>query len=178
MMTVLRGAFLAAGLLTAGCGTYRQDYSYEPAPAVGASAPPRVLASVCGVLRDPPGVDVRLRLEAGAESAEVVREELRLLTADLVALELVSVEPAGGMVAPARGAETWRLVFAFPTGRDVGSLDLTGLVLSWNYRSGAETAAGSVRFGKVAEPIWYAPYDHGPWWHGPWGHRRLGWYHY
>lgn len=180
MRSRMLGLLLAAVGALAGCGTYRSDYAYDPAPALSAQAPPRILSVVYGVLRgddaDPAGVDVRVRLEAGNATAEVVREELALVTADLIPLELVKVEPEGGMVAPADGAGTWRLVFAFPPGRDLGSLDLSGLVFTWRYRVGSTSYGGSVTFSKVIEPIWVAPPYYGPWWHGPWGYGYGGWY--
>ena len=181
MNVLLRCIVTATLCLSAGCETYRQDYSYDPAPSVSAQAPPRVMATVYGVLRgdsdNPAGVDLRVRLEAGDETAEMVRDDLSLVTADLVPLELVSVGPEGGMVAPARGAGTWRLVYAFPPGRDIGSLDLSGLVFTWRFRVGGMAQAGTVSFVKIVDPIWINPYS-GPWWHGPWGYGRGGWYYY
>lgn len=182
MKTLLRCSLLVAAMVVTGCGTYRQDYAYDPAPALSGQAPPRILSAVYGILRGddqhPSGVDLRVRLEAGTKTAEVVRDELELLSADLVPLELVRVEPEGGMVAPAGGAATWRLVYAFPPGRDVGSLDLSGLVFTWRYRVGSTTYGGTEAFTKIVEPVWVAPVYYGPWWHGPWGYGRAGWYWY
>lgn len=169
----------AVALLAGACGTYRQDYSYEPAPAVSAQAAPRLLAAVYGVLRGddetPAGIDLRVRLEAGDVTAEIRPEDLALVTADLVPLELVRVEPQGGMIAPSGGAATWRTIWAFPPGRGVGDLDLTGLVFTWHFRAGAESMAATSHFKKTVEPIWWSPYD-GPWWHGTWGYGYGGWY--
>lgn len=182
MKTPMRVLVLALACAATGCGTYRQDYSYDPAPSVSAEAPPRLMSAVYGVLRgdaeNPAGIDLRVRLEAGDETTEIVRDQTSLVTADLVPLELVTVEPDGGMVAPANGAGTWRLVFAFPPGRDVGSLDLTGLVFTWRFRAGSTTYGGTVSFVKVFEPVWVAPAYYGPWWHGPWGYGPYGWYWY
>ncbi len=179
--TLVSCALVAAACIVAGCGTYRQDYSYDPAPTVSAQAAPRLMATVFGILRgndaDPAGVDVRVRLEAGDATAEIAREDLTLVTADLVPLELVSVEPAGGMVAPAGGAGTWRLVFAFPPGRGVSGLDLSGLVFTWRFRVGNVTQAATVSFRKIIEPLWVTPY-YGSWWHGPWGYGYHGSYGY
>ena len=88
MKTLMRCVLLAFVCVAAGCGTYRQDYAYDPAAVMSGPTRPRLMASIFGVLRgsstEPAGVDVRLRLEAGEETAEVIREDLQLVTADLV----------------------------------------------------------------------------------------------
>jgi hypothetical protein len=181
MKTLMRCVLLAFVCVAAGCGTYRQDYAYDPAAVMSGQTRPRLMASIFGVLRgsstEPAGVDVRLRLEAGEETAEVIREDLQLVTADLVPLELLSVEPEGGMVAPAEGAQTWRLVFVWPAGHDLKSLDLAGLMLTWRFRAGEAMQGGTASFSKLPEPLYVMPYSH-PWWHGPWRYHTWGYYYY
>jgi hypothetical protein len=165
----------AAALVSAACSTYRQDYVFDPAMRVSSEARPRVFSTVVGVLRGdsefPAGVEVRVRLEAGEQTAEMVREELQLVTADLIPLDLVRVEPEGGMIAPATGAGTWRLIYAYPAGHDLGSLDLTGLVFTWKYRVGESAQSASDTFRRMPDPYWLAPYPYywhsGYWYGGP-----------
>ncbi len=181
-MRILIGIVLAAlAIAVTGCSTYRQDYTYDPAMRVSGDAPPRMFSTVVGVLRGddeyPPGVEVRVRLEAGDEGGQVLRDDLQLVTSDLVQLELVRVEPAGGMLVPVNGAGTWRLIFAFPADHDLGSLDLSGLEFSWGFRVGDSTQRASDTFRKLRDPYWGAPYPyywnsvygyHGPWGYGHW----------
>jgi len=178
-MRILIGIVLAAlAIVATGCSTYRQDYVYDPAMQVSGGAPPRLFSTVVGVLRGDdevaPGVEVRVRLEAGRTQAEVLPDSLQLVTADLVQLELVRVEPAGAMVAPANGAGMWRLIYAFPADHDAGSLDLSGLEFSWGFRVGGMSQMDSDTFRRYRDPYWNAPYPYywnsGYWYHGGWGH--------
>jgi hypothetical protein len=151
---------------------------YDPAMRVSGQAPPRVFSTVVGVPRgdseNPAGVEVRVRLEAGEETAEFLRDEPVLVTADLVQLHLTRVEPEGGMLAPAGGAGTWRLIFAYPAGHTLASLDLTGLVFTWKYRVGESTQSSSDAFTRMPDLYWSTPYPYywhsGYWYHGR--HRR------
>ena len=173
-MRIVVGIVLAVmALVATGCSTYRQDYVFDPAMRISGQSRPRMFTTVVGVLRGdseyPAGVEVRVRLEAGETSAELLREDLELVTADLMPLELARVEPEVGLVAPAGGAGTWRLIYAYPPGHDLGSLDLTGLVFTWKFRVGESTQEASDSFTRMPDPSWLAPhpyYWHSTYWYG------------
>lgn len=163
-------------LLVAGCLNSYDQYTYGPRLAAmdanvgnGESGSVTVVATILGIRKGDGRdrvIDVGFWLENHTgNDVRLAVSEARLLSADLGLFRLAATVPAAVPAVSPGVDEKITLSFAFPAGRKMNEVDLSGLSLTWAIRSDIHLIRRTMSFVRVSRqpPRTDDPYFYRPW---------------